>query len=127
MIPHRTYRVRRPPSGRGQVFVIYDRETGAIVGLHHLLTSPTPAASPTFTEEKQRAAARSLDEALLRRAAATAGIPASRVRSLRVRGPMADPSRMRVDVARSRLVRVRARAGGPRLSTLEPPRRARKR
>jgi len=125
MIAPRTDRVRPRPSGPAQVFVIYDRKTGAIVGAHHVLNPGAQPSGTLLTTEKQRAAAKALDEALLQRAAATAGVPASRVALLRMRAPLGDLSQMRV--RRGRLVRAPAPPGGPRLSSLARQRRPRPR
>jgi hypothetical protein len=125
MISQRIDRIRRPPSGAAHVFVLYDRSTGAIVGVHDVLSAGAPASGSSLTAVKQRAAAKAVDEAVLRRVAATARITATRVASLRVRAPLGDFSQMRVDVARRRLVRMAGAAGRRRLSSLERPRRPR--
>jgi hypothetical protein len=125
MTSQRIDRVRRPPAGAAQVFVLYDRSTGAIVGVHHVLSAGAPPSGSLLPAEKQRAAAKAVDEAVLRRVASTARIPATRVASLRVRAPLGDFSEMRVDVRRRRLVRAAGRGGRPRLSTLDRPRRPR--
>jgi hypothetical protein len=119
MISGRIERVRRPPSGAAQVFVLYDRSTGTIVGVHHVLSAGAPASGSLLPAARQRAAAKAVDEAVRRRVASTARIPATRIASLRVRARLGDFSQMRVDVRRRRLVRA-GRTGRPRLSALRP-------
>ena len=121
MVAERTIKERRPPSGPTQTFVVYEKKTGAIRGIHHLLGGP-PVASAMLTAAKQRQASRALQESVMKRTASLSGLPAGSLAVLELRKPLPRGAEaMRVDPARRRLVRVRP-AAGEALSPLIPPR-----
>ena len=106
MVAERTIRERRPPSGPTQTFVVYEKKTGAIRGVHHLMGGP-PAASAMLTAAKQRQASRALKESVMKRTASLSGLSAGSLAVLELRKPLPRGAEaMRVDPARRRLVRV---------------------
>ncbi len=123
MRAERTIRERRPPSRPPQTFVVYEKKTGAIRGVHHLIGG-SPGSDAVLTAEKRRRASEALKDSVVRRTASISGLSAASLAVLELRAPMPRGAEaMRVDPARRRLVRVRP-AAGAKLSTLMPqPRR----
>jgi len=123
MSQERPTRSRKRPTGPLLSFVIYERKTGSILGLHQVLTYEEPRANAILTEAKQRAAAKTVTESVLKRVAHASGLTTNRVAMLAARG--LDPKDLagaRIDVKRRRLIRARA-PGAARLSALNLPRR----
>jgi hypothetical protein len=116
-------RSRKRPTGPLLSFVIYERKTGSILGMHQILTYEAPSANAILTEQKQRAAAKAVTESVLKRVALASGLAANRLAVLAAR--RLDPGDLagaRIDVKRRRLIRTRA-SSAARLSTLNLPRR----
>ena len=116
-------RSRKRPTGPLLSFVIYERKTGSILGVHQVLTYEAPSANAILTEAKQRAAAKAVTESVLKRVALASGLAANRLAMLAAR--RLDPGDLagaRIDVKRRRLIRARTPSAA-RLSTLNVPRR----
>jgi hypothetical protein len=124
----RVARLRRPPTGPRLSFVIYEKKTGSILGVHQILTYDAPRSNAIVTKEKQRAAAKALHESVLKRTASVSGIPTKRLGVLQVRHLNTDDlAQSHVDEKRGRVVRVSAPVTGARLSTLNALRRVKTR
>ena len=100
---------RRPPIGPPHTFVVYEKKTGAIRGVHHLMGGPAPKAplpaDSVLTAAKQRRASEALKESVTKSTASLSGAPAASLAVLELRKPMPrGAASMRVDPRRRRLV-----------------------
>jgi hypothetical protein len=106
MNPDRLPPIRPKPTGPVRYFVIYQRETGSILGVHQMLSYATKRSDAILTPEKQQAAEQATQVAAVQRVAAAAGVPVDQLETLQVKEAHAGQlAHMRVDPKRHRLVR----------------------
>jgi hypothetical protein len=120
----RTVGTRRQPSGPGLSFVIYERKTGTVKGIHHVVSGPAHADA-VLTLVKQRAAAGRLNTAVIKHAALMAGVPQDRLAILRLSRPF-EGSLAGLRVDRGRLSRGPRVRNGKLSPLISPRRRARR-
>ena len=101
---NRVIRERRPPTRPTKTFVIYDKKTGAIRGVHHIVGA-SPGGDKLLTAEKRRRASDALASAVMKRTASMSGVSPATLTVLELKRPMPRLFKpMRVDPAKRRLV-----------------------
>jgi len=119
---NRVIRERRPPTRPTKTFVIYDKKTGAIRGVHHIFGA-SPGGDKVLTAEKRRRASDALASAVMKRTASMSGVSPATLTVLELKRPMPRGARpMRVDPAKRRLVPALP-VDGAKLSRLIRPAR----
>jgi len=124
MRAERTIRERRPPTRPTQTFVIYEKKTGALRGVHHIFGGPP--GDKVLTPEKLRRASKALASSVMRRTASMGGLSPAALASLELKASMPrGAANMRVDPKRRRLVPAPPAAGARLSKLIRPIRRAR--
>jgi hypothetical protein len=126
MRKERTSRERRPPTRPTQTFVIYEKKSGALRGIHHVFGGP-PVGDKVLTPEKLRRASKALASSVTKRTASMGGLSPAALASLELKAPMPRGAEaMRVDPAGRRLVPKPPAAGAKLSKLVRPSRRARR-
>jgi hypothetical protein len=126
MRAERTIRERRPPTGPEQTFVIYEKKTGGIRGIHHIVGG-SPGGDKVLTPAKLRRASDALKKSVVKRTASISGLSPDALAVLELKAPMPRGAEaMRVDPARRRLVPAPPAAGARLSKLIRPLRRARR-
>jgi len=126
MRAERTIRERRPSTRPTQTFVIYEKKTGAIRGIHHVFGG-SPGGDKVLTPEKRRRASDALKNSVTRRTASIRGLSPAALATLELKAPMPRGAEaMRVDPKRRRLVPALPAAGAKLSKLIRPLRRVRR-